>query len=167
MDIEQLQEQYQKLYPDTKKLFGPYDRKQDSCKQITIQKIDGKITSKQYAKVLLEVKLGRCLGRDDTVDHIDGNSTNDSIDNLQLLDRAANSAESVKRVKRIIGNCVYCNKEFELSRNQIKGRAGQAGPFCSRRCKGTYGTDIQNGHTNALQRTEYEVEYYTLKELPQ
>ena len=38
-----------------------------------------------YARYLMAVKLGRFLTKDETVDHIDNNHSNDSIDNLQIL----------------------------------------------------------------------------------
>lgn len=45
----------------------------------------------QVSKLLLETTLGRVLEDHETVDHIDGDSLNDSIDNLQLLSRAENA----------------------------------------------------------------------------
>lgn len=49
-----------------------------------------KMNSMQYAKYLLSIKLGRVLTREETVDHIDNDKTNDSPDNLQVLSRADN-----------------------------------------------------------------------------
>ena len=51
----------------------------------------------QYARYLLAVKLGRFLTEDETVDHIDGDKTNNSIDNLQVLSMADNIRKSQKK----------------------------------------------------------------------
>lgn len=42
-------------------------------------------SSTQYARYLCAVKLGRYLSESETVDHIDGDKTNDSIENLQVI----------------------------------------------------------------------------------
>lgn len=74
----------QKLYPGIRKVPNPYIVNGRIIIQINYD--DGrprKCTA--YARVLLEVKLGRILIGDETCDHIDGNSLNDSLDNLQML----------------------------------------------------------------------------------
>ncbi len=53
-----------------------------------------KRTTIQYAKYLMSIKLGRILRREEQVDHIDGDKTNDSIDNLQLLSEQAHRAKT-------------------------------------------------------------------------
>lgn len=63
---------------------------------ITNFKINSKYSTKQTAKFRLEAKLGRKLNKDETVDHIDGNSINDSLPNLQLLSRRANIQKAWK-----------------------------------------------------------------------
>ena len=52
---------------------------------------DTKRSSTQYARYLLSVKLGRFLTKDETVDHIDGDKTNDNLDNLQILSSSENT----------------------------------------------------------------------------
>lgn len=84
------------LYSEDYKIYGPYKRKQDGRKIVTIY--DGiKRTTKQYAKVKLEIKLGRILGRHEEVDHIDGNIKNDRFRNLQLLTGTKNRQKDVLR----------------------------------------------------------------------
>lgn len=53
-------------------------------------------SSTQYARYLLAVKLGRFLTQTETVDHIDGDKTNDDINNLQILSRKENIRKSQK-----------------------------------------------------------------------
>jgi len=57
----------------------------------SIKLVNGKRKSVQYARILLELKLGRVLTQDETVDHIDFDSTNNSFENLQLLSRIENA----------------------------------------------------------------------------
>lgn len=63
---------------------------------ITFIKIDGKWTSKQTSKLKLESFLQRRLSKDETVDHIDSDYTNDDISNLQLLSRKDNISKAWK-----------------------------------------------------------------------
>lgn len=51
----------------------------------------------QLAKVKLEAKLGRRLEKNETVDHIDNDITNDAYSNLQVLSRAENAGKQTKQ----------------------------------------------------------------------
>lgn len=93
-------------------------------------------TSTQYARYLLAVKLGRFLKEDETVDHLDGDKTNDSIDNLQVLSLADNNRKSFKKPD-IIMKCPICGKIFTRTRTQLRGRLKKAlanKVCCSRTC---------------------------------
>src|SRR5690606_36242053 len=80
------------LYPEYTKVYGPYTRK--DSRRILVFTGPGGRTTRQLAKVILEIKLGRRLINDETVDHIDGNVLNDSSDNLQVLSLADNIKKS-------------------------------------------------------------------------
>lgn len=82
-------------------------------------------SSTQYARYLMAIKLGRFLMNGETVDHIDGDKTNDSIDNLQLLSRAENIRKSCKKPD-IILKCPVCGKMFTRTRSQLRGRLDRA-----------------------------------------
>ena len=82
-------------------------------------------SSTQYARYLMAVKLGRFLTDDETVDHIDGDKTNDSIDNLQLLSRAENIRKACKKPDVIL-KCPICGKIFKRTRSQLRGRLDRA-----------------------------------------
>lgn len=75
------------------KVYGPYVRNRDRRKFVLIYLADERIT-KLYAKVKLEIKLGRRLTRSETVDHVDENPLNDRFDNLQLLSLSENASKS-------------------------------------------------------------------------
>jgi len=90
------------------KIYGPYLRK-DGRKHIIIIHNDGRSQTRSYPRLLLEQKLGRELKEDETVDHIDGDFTNDAPENLRVLSRAENAANGW-----VTGNCsgFVATKEF-------------------------------------------------------
>lgn len=93
-------------------------------------------SSTQYARYLLAVKLGRFLKEDETVDHLDGDKTNNSIDNLQVLSLADNNRKSFKKPD-VIMKCPICGKTFTRTRSQLRGRLKKAlanEVCCSRAC---------------------------------
>lgn len=59
----------------------------------SIKLVNGRRKSVQYARILLELKLGRVLDLNETVDHIDFDVGNNSIENLQLLSRSENASK--------------------------------------------------------------------------
>ena len=87
-------EHVQELYPGCKKIYGPHIRKSDSRAIMTLVGDEGLKYSAQLAKLRLEIKIGRILTIDETVDHVDEDRTNDHYDNLQLLSRSENCTKS-------------------------------------------------------------------------
>lgn len=95
-------------------------------------------SSTQYARYLLAVKLGRFLTDRETVDHIDGDKTNNDLDNLQILSRAENIIKTCKKPD-IILTCPVCNIVFHRTSTQIRGKKARAADnmiACSRSCGG-------------------------------
>jgi hypothetical protein len=170
MELEKIKEEILKLYPEYDRVYGPYIRKSDNRKILSLSKIGKKgSTAKQFAKVLLEIKLNKRLEKNDTVDHIDGDVTNDNIENIQLLSRENNALKGAIQIKTFKDICKFCGKEFELSKDQIKAfkqkhHKDKAGPFCSRSCSGKYGAELQNGRIDKLDRPQYDIEYYRIQD---
>lgn len=151
-----------RLYTDYHRVYGPYTRK-DGYKIVNLYG-DNKKTTKQYARVKMEVKLGRILRTDETVQHINGNRQNNLYSNLEVLSKVEHSKCDAKRRIPHEAKCAWCKKEFLLRVDQVKKRMqSKAGPFCSRRCTGLYGASIQNGST-VLKRKKIKVEYYNLRD---
>lgn len=145
------------LYTEFKDVYGPYIRKNDN-REIVILYDGQKRSARQLAKILLEVKLGRLLNINfETVDHKDGNCTNNSIDNLQILERGVNAKKEALHIIPILAKCIYCKKDFYLSVNQ-RNTENKAGPFCSKQCSGLYGKIIQMGGEKES-RVIYEKKY--------
>ena len=83
-----------KVYGVGSYLRGPYYRKRDNRFSVDVVTTAGRKNC-LLARVVLEIKIGRVLTGDETVDHIDGNPINDHPDNLQILSRSMNSKKSV------------------------------------------------------------------------
>ena len=94
-----------------------------------------------YSRWLMQEALGRTLGYDETVDHIDEDKTNDALENLQILTRKGNAEKSATfrpgpEYYEFI--CPVCKQPArKLARFVRHNRnLGKAGPFCGRRCAG-------------------------------
>ena len=103
----------------------------------------GKRSSTQYARYLLSIKLGRFLKKEETVDHIDGDKTNDDINNLQILSIKENVRKSQKKPDFILV-CPVCKCKFTASRTKVSGREKKrkikmGEMCCSRKCGGKFG----------------------------
>lgn len=148
------------------KVYGPYKRK-DGRKHVVLvsHNEDGSIKSKttvSYPKYLVEISLNKYLLEDETVDHIDGNKTNDDLNNLQVLSRSKNASKGSIRVEVEKAICIWCGESFSPSRHQYNGRSeAKAGPFCGKSCTGKYGKHIQEGG-NKLQRESVDKRYYSI-----
>ena len=159
MDLQKLLE----LYPMYTQVYGPYIRK-DGRKHLVLYEpfSKGKKTI-SFPKAIMEVYLGHKLVKDDTVDHIDRDKTNDAISNLQVINRKTHASLDAIRRHSLFSTCPICKMEFELTKNQLKKRSNiLAGPFCSKTCAGKYGKSIQLGEVAPLPRitNTSDVTYY-------
>jgi hypothetical protein len=131
------------------KIYGPYLRIDGRQHVIVIDLITKKKTTVSYPKYLIEIKLGRKLNINETIDHKDGDITNNSYDNLQILNRNDHIKMDILRNKETEFICPTCKIKFKLSGKRLSeainrsNNQGKAGPFCCRSCAGKYGTDIQ------------------------
>ncbi len=66
------------------RIYGPYKRK-DGRKHVVIIYEDGTRQTKSYPRLMMEQHLGRGLTKEETVDHINNDFTDDRIENLQIL----------------------------------------------------------------------------------
>lgn len=128
----------------------------------------GKNKLMSYPRALMEVELGYRLSPSEHVDHYDQDKYNNTIENLNVRNRTEHAKADVIRIKVEPVQCPICEAKFVPSIDQrnlgFKGRSQKpAGPFCSKKCSGTYGRQVQLG-AEVLQRSEIKKEYYTLKE---
>ena len=128
------------------KIYGPYQGKDKRLRIVAVNNGIKKTVS--YPKYLMEMLLGRYLNSNETVDHIDGDFTNNSYENLVIKDRSIHISDDVKRYKDKKFVCPSCNITFILSGRKLHDAIHNksAGPFCSRSCAGKYGRNIRDGY---------------------
>lgn len=118
------------------KVYGPYVCK-DGRSRIQIIE-NGKSRFMSWPKYLMEKHLGCKLLPDETVDHINGDFTDNRIENFRVLGRSEHVKRHVKRSELVEITCLYCgNKSLKVARHlRHNQRQGKSGPFCSKRCVG-------------------------------
>lgn len=119
------------------KVYGPYGRK-DLRKHVVIyDTTTATRRTMSYARWLMTCKLGRELTPEETVDHIDGDFTNDGLDNLQILTLIDNIRKS-STTEMITLTCQFCGASFSrparAERQRIK--KDHSGPYCNKSCSG-------------------------------
>lgn len=150
------------LYPPYTKVLGPYIRK-DGRKHIVLNdesKSRGdkrKTRTISYPKALIEVSMSRRLAINETVDHVNRDFTDDTIANLRVIDRSLHVSLDAMRISVREICCPECASVFIPSKSQ-RNDTLSAGPFCSRRCAGKYGSSIQKGLPKK-ERTDIERSY--------
>lgn len=114
------------MYENYRKL-GPYIRK-DNRKIILIE-INKNWKTVSYPKYLMEEYLKRFLLKDETVDHINADFTDNRIENLQILSRAENSAKSHKDGTAHSGSLNLNEAQRNTRSNRIKGEKNPSSKF--------------------------------------
>ena len=137
------------LMRNVKRVTGPWTHSNGSGRKIVmIVYGDGSKECTSYARYLMEQHLGRELGPDETVDHVNEDPSDDRLENLQLLSREENARKSAYRggPEMVDFLCAWCacNGRQEAKNARSNNKKGRAGPFCSRRCAGQYGAAVQN-----------------------
>jgi plasmid replication initiation protein len=91
-------------------------------------------TTISYARYLMSVHLGRKLTKIETVDHIDGDTLNDSLENLQILSNEDNIKKSARGKTMVTLECPQCLTSFIRERRQTHLVKGGNATYCSRNC---------------------------------
>lgn len=119
------------------KVYGPYLAKREGRMTVRLR-AEGRVDTMLYSRYLMCVKLGRRLTRDEHVDHINNDKTDDRLDNLQVLSARDNIKKSMRKPAYMECTCGQCGKTFSRLRRQVKSRFGCGKDFCSRQCSGAY-----------------------------
>jgi hypothetical protein len=74
-----------------------------------------------YSRLIYEVHIGRCLKRDETVDHIDGDPMNDVINNLQILSLSNNARKGPSKLVKDVRNKSNSDRMLSSSGDYCRG----------------------------------------------
>jgi len=123
-------------------------------------------TSTSYARYLVSVKEGRYLSKEEHVDHIDNDKTNDCLNNLQILSLKENNKKESERRGRLMVEmlCPCCSKKFSRRKgttflvNCYKNRLSS----CSKECSYSLNSLSDNERLNLLdiQKSNYRLYNY-------
>lgn len=145
------------------KIYGPYLRK-DGRQHVVVLFPSGDKKTVSYPKYLMEQKLNRFLAKNETVDHYNRDFTDDDLKNLKIKDRSTHAKEDVIRLVSKEFVCPIDNVKFILSEGKLSDAIAnrlknKSGPFCSRKCAGVYGAQVQRGR-NKLKVKKINAEYF-------
>ena len=101
-------------------------------KTLTLYNSHSDRSSTQYARYLMAVYIGRFLTKDEHVDHIDGDKTNDNLENLQILSPTENNRKTHCKPP-IVCCCPVCKRIFTSTKRQLWGKSPTT-KCCSRSC---------------------------------
>jgi len=130
---------------NVRKIHGPYQRR-DGRSHVVIVYNDGSKRTVSYPKFLVEFALGRTLDpHKETIDHLDGDFTNNAWSNLRIVPRGKHVSEDLVAVAEVIIKCVWCGNLAKRRPSQLNRNAklGKAGPFCTNTCASQYGRAVQ------------------------
>ncbi len=91
-------------------------------------------------RIVMEMKLGRLLSRDEVVHHRDGDKHNNSPENLEVSSRSHHASNHGKErgTELVLLVCAHCGDSFQRRKGQEPAVKGTANAFCSRSCNGRH-----------------------------
>lgn len=109
-----------------------------------------------YARYRMSVILKRHLTKDEEVDHINNDPTDDRDENFQILTPAQNQLKQseIQRKPLALIQCPECKGNFTMLNSKYlhAKRITKNGPFCSLRCSSRF--NIRNGISPSIVETE-------------
>lgn len=126
------------------KVMGPY-LMSIGRKQVNVYYKDGSVVSKLLSRHIMEQHIGRELSKNEEVDHIDADKTNDSIENLQILSTKEHLKKTAleANIRAVITiKCKGCNCDISTTQGDVRYRTKKTkekdGIFCSPQCNRKY-----------------------------
>lgn len=112
----------------------------ENRKNVILYNSKDKRSTVSYARYLMSVKLGRYLEKDEQVDHIDEDKTNNTLENLQILSPSQNIIKNnISRgrfLKVLTLRCPVCRTPFTRKRGNTQAVMSKQHlvSSCSRKC---------------------------------
>lgn len=107
-----------------------------------VHKTQKQRTTISYARYLVCVNEKRILSKNEHVDHIDGDKTNDTINNLQILSQKDNMRKSFQErkltLKMVDMICPNCNNLFSKPLSQSFLNKNGKFNACSKHCLSSF-----------------------------
>lgn len=133
LNIEETKLAEQAEYPfEEYTLYKVFHKKEG---RMMAQLVNGNVsrTTMSYARYLMSVHLKRVLGKDEHVDHLNDDKTDDRIDNFQLLTPLENSKKysEANPPTYVEFVCPICNIVFKKTRQKAWNKKS---PCCSKEC---------------------------------
>lgn len=124
------------------KIYGPTLYK--GRRFVTIERPDGSKCSMTYARFLMQEHLGRTLGPDERVHHIDEDPLNDVVSNYKIESSSDHARLHRGVAEKIVLDCPECGVTFSRSARHVRHnkKQGKAGPFCGKSCAGKYSARV-------------------------
>lgn len=149
-------------------IYGPYIRKDGRKHVIVRHPTTRKATTVSYPKYLMEIQLGRKLDPNlETIDHKNNDFTDNSFENLRIIPRNQHASEDALRVIIQPMKCVWCSnlvpEKRLISRRRNLTCKSMSGPFCSRKCGGEYGAELQNHRIDKIQSSTLTITKHRTK----
>lgn len=112
---------YSMLVYEDYKCYGPYTRSDGRQHVVLVHhdnegSIDNRLTC-SYPKYIVERHIGRKLKSSETIDHIDGNFSNNNLSNLRIIERSLHCRSHTDQRKVIEKQCNICGKVFYTDNN--------------------------------------------------
>ena len=105
----------------------------ESRKMAQLIKPDGTRFTTSYAKYLYTSHYQCDVNKDEHIDHINGDKTDDRIENLQKISGRYNRQKDHVIKEMLLLTCPVCGKEFLFEKRNLNSHPN---PCCSRRCGG-------------------------------
>lgn len=90
---------------------------------------------------VMERYLGRKLEAEEVVHHKDGNKDNNAVSNLEVKDRRKHTSDHQAPAETVSITCAWCGSTAHKPARYIRhnqGKQKKRGPFCGKRCAGSW-----------------------------
>lgn len=90
------------------KVYGPYKRQDGRMHVCLLNKETGDRKTVSFPKFLVEMSRNKYLEKNETIDHVDRNFSNNDLSNLRIVDRREHARIDVLRLEEITLVCGVC-----------------------------------------------------------